>query len=45
MGVVMVGWILGETVLIGGIGGLQGRDLVTGSVVVVGSVRLTDRRG
>ena len=39
MGVVMVGWILGETLLVEGFSWLQGLYLVTGSVAVVVSMR------
>jgi hypothetical protein len=39
-GAVMVGWILGETLLIEGFSWLQGLYLLTGSIVVITSTRL-----
>ena len=36
-GVIMVGWIIGETILIQGFSGLQGLYLLTGLLVTVGS--------
>ena len=39
-GVVMVGWIAGETILIQGFSGLQGLYMLTGLLVVVGSFYL-----
>ena len=39
-GAIMVGWILGETVLVGGFSWLQGLYLLTGSIVVLSSIRL-----
>jgi len=39
-GAVMVGWILGETLLVEGFSWLQGLYLLTGSVVIVASIRL-----
>lgn len=38
-GAIMVGWILGETVLVEGFSWLQGLYLVTGSIVVLASIR------
>ena len=38
-GAIMVGWILGETVLVQGFSWLQGLYLLTGSIVVVASIR------
>ncbi|MGV8968626.1 MAG: hypothetical protein ACOH2F_20390 [Cellulomonas sp.] len=40
-GTVMVGWILGETLLVEGFSWLQGLYLVTGSIAVVASIRLS----
>jgi len=40
-GGVMVGWILGETLLVEGFSWLQGLYLLTGSIVVIASVRLS----
>ena len=40
-GAVMVGWILGETLLVEGFSWLQGLYLLTGSIVVIGSARLS----
>ena len=39
-GVVMVGWILGETLLVEGFSWLQGLYLLTGSLAVVATIRL-----
>ena len=39
-GAVMVGWILGETLLVEGFSWLQGLYLLTGSAVIVASIRL-----
>ncbi len=39
-GAIMVGWILGETLLVEGFSWLQGLYLLTGSIVVVASIRL-----
>ena len=39
-GAVMVGWILGETLLVEGFSWLQGLYLLTGSIVVIASIRL-----
>jgi hypothetical protein len=39
-GAVMVGWILGETLLVEGFSWLQGLYLFTGSIVLVASIRL-----
>lgn len=38
-GAVMVGWILGETLLVEGFSWLQGLYLITGSIVLVASIR------
>ena len=38
-GAVMVGWILGETLLVEGFSWLQGLYLATGSIIVVASIR------
>jgi len=40
-GAVMVGWILGETLLVEGFSWLQGLYLVTGSIVFAASIRLS----
>ena len=40
-GAIMVGWILGETLLVEGFSWLQGLYLLTGSIVVVASIRLS----
>lgn len=40
-GAVMVGWILGETLLVEGFGWLQGLYLLTGSLAVVATIRLS----
>ena len=40
-GAVMVGWIAGETVLVEGFSWLQGLYLLTGAIVLVASLRLT----
>lgn len=40
-GTIMVGWILGETLLVEGFSWLQGLYLLTGSIVVVASIRLS----
>ena len=39
-GAVMVGWILGESLLVEGFSWLQGLYLLTGSIVVIASIRL-----
>ena len=39
-GAVVVGWILGESLLVEGFSWLQGLYLLTGSIVVVVSIRL-----
>jgi len=40
-GAIMVGWILGETLLVEGFSWLQGLYLLTGSFVVILSIRLS----
>ena len=40
-GAVMVGWILGEALLVEGFNWLQGLYLLTGSIVMVASIRLS----
>jgi hypothetical protein len=40
-GAIMVGWILGETLLVEGFSWLQGLYLLTGSIVVFTSIRLS----
>jgi len=40
-GTIMVGWILGETLLVEGFSWLQGLYLLTGSIVVAASIRLS----
>ena len=40
-GAIMVGWILGETLLVEGFSWLQGLYLLTGSIVVFASIRLS----
>lgn len=40
-GAVMVGWILGETLLVEGFSWLQGLYLLTGAIAVVTSIRLS----
>lgn len=40
-GAIMVGWILGETLLVEGFSWLQGLSLLTGSIVVAVSIRLS----
>jgi hypothetical protein len=40
-GAVMVSWILGETLLVEGFSWLQGLYLVTGSIAMVASIRLS----
>ena len=40
-GAIMVGWILGETLLVEGFSWLQGLYLLTGAIVVVASIRLS----
>jgi len=40
-GAIMVGWILGETLLVEGFSWLQGLYLLTGSIVVGASIRLS----
>ena len=40
-GAIMVGWIAGETVLVEGFSWLQGLYLITGSIVVAASIRMS----
>ena len=40
-GAIMVGWILGETLLVEGFSWLQGLYLLTGSIVLITSIRLS----
>jgi len=40
-GAIMVGWILGETLLVEGFSWLQGLYLLTGSIAVFASIRLS----
>ena len=43
-GAIMVGWILGETLLVEGFSWLQGLYLLTGSIAVFASIRLSQAR-